>query len=258
MNMLTASNSQASHVRTNGSVISFAGVSVRYRVPHERVSGIKEFTIKWLQRRLVFDEFWALQNVSFDVERGESFAIVGRNGAGKSTSLKVVARVLQPTLGRVVIRGKVSPLLELGAGFNTELTGRENIYLNSALLGRSRKETDALFNSILDFSEISDFIDAPLRTYSTGMMARLGFAVATCFRPDVLLVDEVLSVGDARFQEKCMRRMRNYRDQGTTILFVTHAQGVIKDFYDRAVWLEAGHLKAIGPAGEISDQYLAS
>lgn len=258
MNMLTVSDLQASRAITNGPVISFEGVSVRYRVPHERVSGIKEYTIKWLQRRLVYDEFWALQNVSFDVERGESFAIVGRNGAGKSTSLKVIARVLQPTLGRVIIRGKVSPLLELGAGFNTELTGRENIYLNSSLLGRSRKETDALFDSILDFSEISDFIDAPLRTYSTGMMARLGFAVATCFRPDVLLVDEVLSVGDARFQEKCMARMRAYRDQGTTILFVTHALGAVKGFCHRALWLEAGHVKAIGPAGEISDQYLAS
>jgi ABC-type polysaccharide/polyol phosphate transport system ATPase subunit len=258
MNMLTVSDLQASRAITNGPVISFEGVSVRYRVPHERVSGIKEFTIKWLQRQLVYDEFWALQNVSFNVERGETFAIVGRNGAGKSTSLKVIARVLQPTLGRVIIRGKVSPLLELGAGFNTELTGRENIYLNSALLGRSRKETDALFDSILDFSEISDFIDAPLRTYSTGMMARLGFAVATCFRPDVLLVDEVLSVGDARFQEKCMARMRSYRDQGTTILFVTHALGAVKDFCDRALWLVAGHTKAIGPAGEIADQYLAS
>ena len=238
-------------------VIIFENISVRYRVPHERVSGIKEYIIRRVQRRIQHDEFWALQGVSFEVPRGEIFGIIGRNGAGKSTSLKLIARVLFPTQGRVYVKGALAPLLEIGAGFNAEMTGRENVFFNGAMLGHTRHEMEALVPSIIDFAEIGDFLDAPLRTYSSGMMARLGFSVATCVRPNILLVDEVLAVGDVRFQEKCVRRMRSYHEQGMTIVIVSHSMDTIHNFCQRALWLEGGKVKAIGDADEVASQYLA-
>jgi len=237
-------------------VIRLENVSVVYRLPRERLSGIKEYTIRFLQRRLEYHEFWALREVSFEVRRGEVFGVIGRNGAGKSTLLKVVAKVLYPTQGRVVMRGKVAPLLEIGAGFQPELTGRENVFLNSTLLGRSRKETEQLLPEILDFAELEDFIDAPLRTFSTGMVARLGFAVATCLRPEILLVDEVLSVGDAQFQQKCLDRMYSFLDKGTTIVIVSHGMGTIESFCDRALWLHNGRVEACGKAEDVARQYV--
>jgi ABC-type polysaccharide/polyol phosphate transport system ATPase subunit len=257
MNTLTASNHQTNIDLdvNNESVILFEGVSVRYRVPRERVSGIKEFAIRWLQRRLAYEEFWAVRDVSFEVRNGEVFGIIGRNGAGKSTMLKVMARVLQPTQGRVVMRGRLAPLLELGGGFHPELNGRENVYLNMALLGYSHAQTDHLFDSIVEFSEIGDFIDAPLRTYSTGMVARLGFSVATCVRPDILLVDEVLSVGDNRFQEKCLERMKSFRDLGTTIVIVSHSMNTVSHFCSRALWLDHGEVQAMGDVDKVIEQY---
>lgn len=237
-------------------VLSLKGISVRYRVPHEKLSGIKEFAIRWLQRKLQYDDFWALENVSFDVSSGEVFGVIGRNGAGKSTLLKIMARVLYPTLGRLMIKGKVAPLLELGGGFHPELTGRENIFLNSALLGFTRKETEQHLDEIIEFADIRDFIDAPLRTYSTGMNARLGFSVATSIRPDILLIDEVLSVGDLAFQEKCIQRMNSFRDQGTTIIFVSHDMGTIRNFCERAVWLDQGKIRVIGNTAVVTEKYL--
>ncbi len=237
------------------SVIEFENVSVLYRVPHERVSGIKEYTIRWLQRRIAYQEFWALRDISFVVKRGEVFGVIGRNGAGKSTMLKVMARVLHPTRGRVVMRGKVAPLLELGAGFHPELTGRENVFLNNALLGYTRKDTESQFQSIVEFAEISDFIDAPLRTYSTGMVARLGFAVATSVRPEILLVDEVLSVGDSRFQEKCLARMNSFQKLGTTIVIVSHSMQTISNFCHRALWLNEGKITSIGDVSKVIGNY---
>lgn len=239
----------------NEPVIRFENVAVLYRVPRERVSGIKEYTVRWLQRRLIYEEFWALQDISFEVQRGEVFGVIGRNGAGKSTMLKIMARVLHPTRGRIVMRGKIAPLLELGAGFHPELTGRENIYLNSSLLGHTRKQVDGLFASIVDFAEIGDFIDAPLRTFSTGMVARLGFSVATCMRPDVLLVDEVLSVGDSRFQDKCLERMNSYQKQGTTIVIVSHSMETIRNFCSRALLLDHGRTIALGDVVEVIQNY---
>jgi ABC-type polysaccharide/polyol phosphate transport system ATPase subunit len=228
---------------------------VLYRVPRERVSGIKEYAVRWLQRRLKYEEFWALEGISFVVPRGEVFGVIGRNGAGKSTMLKVMARVLHPTRGRVVMRGKIAPLLELGAGFHPELTGRENVHLNSALLGYSRKQVLDLFPAILDFAEIGDFIDAPLRTYSTGMVARLGFSVATCLRPDILLVDEVLSVGDSSFQEKCIRRMNEFQQQGTTIVIVSHSMQTVQSFCSRALLLDHGKMVIVGDVAEVIQHY---
>lgn len=242
-------------VLTDDYDVSMQGVSVQYRVPRERFSGIKEYAIRWLKRRLEYEEFWAVRDVSFQVHRGEAFGIIGRNGSGKSTMLKVIARVLTPTSGRVITRGRIAPLLELGAGFHPELTGRENVFMNSTLLGRSQKETEQLLPEIVDFAEIEDFFDAPIRTYSTGMIARLGFSVATALRPDILLVDEVLSVGDGYFQEKCLNRMNSFRSLGTTIIIVSHNMNTLQSFCDRALWIDHGLMKAIGNVNEVIEQY---
>jgi ABC-2 type transport system ATP-binding protein/lipopolysaccharide transport system ATP-binding protein len=220
---------------------------------------LKEFAIRSLQRRIQYQDFWALQNVSFTIQAGQVFGIIGRNGAGKSTLLKVIARVLKPVEGRVVVRGRVAPLLELGGGFHPELTGRENIALNMALLGFTRRETAARFASIVDFAELGDFIDAPLRTYSTGMVARLGFSVATCFRPDILLVDEILSVGDSAFQEKCLARMELFQRMGTTLVIVSHSPEALENLAafsgGQALLLEKGRLKLLGPLQQVIQEY---
>lgn len=236
--------------------VLFQNVSVRYRVPRERVSGIKEYAVRRLKRRIEFSDFWALQDVSFEVQPGEIFGIIGRNGAGKSTLLKVMSRVLQPTQGRLVLRGRPAPLLELGGGFHPELTGRENIFLNMALLGHARQVTNQYFDAIVEFSEIPEFIDAPLRTYSTGMVARLGFAVATCLRPEILLVDEVLSVGDSQFQQKCLDRMVSFNKQGTTIVIVSHGMAAIQAFCQRALWIDKGRVQAVGLVDDVIQQYI--
>jgi ABC-type polysaccharide/polyol phosphate transport system ATPase subunit len=222
------------------------------------MASIKEFAIRWIQRRVEYVDFWALEGVDLAVERGEIFGVVGPNGAGKSTLLKTVAGVLYPTAGRVVVRGRVTPLLELGAGFHPELTGRENVYLYGTLLGTTRRELDGLFESIVDFAELRDFIDAPLRTYSTGMTARLGFAVATSRFAEVLLVDEVLAVGDTRFQEKCRARMESFRRLGATILFVSHDLATIATLCERAVWLSGGRVQAAGNARDVVGRYAAA
>lgn len=237
-------------------VIELADVSVRYRLPRERIVSFKEFAIRTLQRRVQYDDFWALSGVSMDVKRGEIFGVVGRNGAGKSTLLKVISRVLKPTRGRVRLRGRIAPLLELGAGFHPELTGRENVFLNGLLLGYARSEIEERFQEILEFAEITEFIDAPLRTYSTGMVARLGFAVATMEQPDILIVDEVLSVGDQHFQRKCQDRIRGFQNNRTTILLVSHSMEMISGLCRRAAWLEKGRLRMIGEAREVVGGYL--
>ncbi|MCJ7694085.1 MAG: ABC transporter ATP-binding protein, partial [Anaerolineaceae bacterium] len=202
-------------------VISLQDIVVSYRAPTERFATFKEYAIRVVQGRVKHAEFMAVNHVSLDIYPGEVFGVIGQNGAGKSTLLKVVARVLPPAQGRVVIKGWTAPLLELGAGFHPELTGRENIFLNGAILGFARKEVEGFFEEVVEFSELGEFIEAPLRTYSSGMNARLGFAVATVQRPDILLVDEVLSVGDEAFQEKCFKRIASFRKQGTTILIVS-------------------------------------
>ena len=236
-------------------VIRVENVSVSFRVPRERFKTFKEYAIRSLQGRVSHDEFWALRNVDLEVNPREVFGIVGRNGAGKSTLLRVVAGVFRPTQGRVRVRGRVAPLLELGAGFHSELTGRENVFLNGALLGYSKSEVEAQFEEILAFAEIGDFIDAPIRTYSTGMVARLGFSVATAVRPDVLIVDEVLSVGDAPFQEKCKDRIAEFRRAGTCILLVAHSVQTISEMCDRAIWLARGEVQAVGDAESVALQY---
>ena len=241
--------------RVGEPMIQIEQVGVRYRVPHERIRTFKEYAIRWLQRRIDHSEFWALRDVTLRIERGEVLGVVGRNGAGKSTLLKVISRVLHPTRGRVRVWGSVAPLLELGAGFHPELTGRENVFLNGTLLGRSHREITQRFADILDFAELSDFIDAPLRTYSSGMTARLGFAVATTWKPDVLLLDEILAVGDEAFQVKCRERIASFRDGGTTILLVTHDLNLVQTLCQRTAWIDHGTVRCIGPSRDVARAY---
>jgi lipopolysaccharide transport system ATP-binding protein len=237
-------------------IIRLDNVSVHYHVAQERIGTFKEYAIRWLKGQIHHQNFRALDNISLDVKRGEVFGLIGKNGAGKSTLLKLVARVLRPTTGRVWVKGRVAPLLEVGAGFHPELTGRENIYLNGAMLGFTRREMDAKFERIVAFAELGDFIDAPLRTYSSGMWARLGFAVATDTQPEVLIVDEVLSVGDEAFQRKSFERIQSFREQGATILLVSHNLDAIESMCQRAVWLDHGKVAALDSAQSVVSQYL--
>src|SRR5215216_6464783 len=236
-------------------VIILNNVCVRYRAPEEAIGTFKEYAIQVLKRNVRYREFNALNDVSLQVNQGEILGIIGRNGAGKSTLLKVISRVLIPTNGRVRIRGKVSPLLELGAGFHPELTGRENIFLNGTLLGHSRRDIESRLADIIEFAELGAFIDSPLRTYSSGMVARLGFSVSTAWRPEILILDEILSVGDEAFRNKCKTRMKHYRDEGTTTLLVTHDSGTVETLCSRAVWLDHGQIKATGHSKEIVNLY---
>jgi len=242
-------------MKSSQPAIELEHVSLRYRVPHEKVYSVKEYAIRWLKRSLRYSELWALRDVSFELRPGEVFGIVGRNGAGKTTLLKVIARVLMPTSGRVVVRGLVAPLLGLGAGFNHELTGRENVFLSGATLGFPVQEIQARFDEIVAFSGIGSFLDAPLRTYSTGMRARLAFAVATAVRPDILLLDEILSVGDSGFQEKCVDRLRGFREGGATVLVVSHNAGTIRSLCDRAILLHRGEVQNLASAADVLQQY---
>ena len=241
--------------KTNQVMIQIDEVGVKYRVPTEKIQSIKEYAIRRVKGQLEYREFWALQDISLTVKQGEVFGIVGPNGAGKSTLLKVIARVLRPTKGRVQLKGMIAPLLELGAGFDAELTGRENIYLNAGILGFSRAQIEKKFDRIVDFAGLSDFIDAPLRTYSTGMAARLGFAVATDERPDILIVDEILGVGDSEFQTKSYERIQKYSGEGTTILLVSHSLGAVVDICDRVMWLDHGEVQAVGSAASVINKY---
>ncbi len=241
---------------TQGTVIRANGVSVQYRVPQERIGSFKEYMIRYIQRQIKHNSFLALDNVSLNVNQGEVFGIVGENGAGKSTFLKLIAKVLRPTRGRIWVKGRVAPLLEVGAGFHPELTGRENVYLNGAMLGFTQKEMDGRFQQIVDFAELWDFIDAPLRTYSSGMWARLGFAVATDVDPDILIVDEILSVGDENFQRKSSERIAAFREKGATILLVSHNMSLIEEMCDRAVLFDHGKVVTIGTAKAVVNSYL--
>jgi len=233
-------------------------VTVQYRVPKERIGTFKEYAIRALQRRLEFVNFLALKDVNLTIYRGEVLGIIGNNGAGKSTMLKVISRVLRPTKGRVALYGKIAPLLELGAGFHPELSGRENVYLNGALLGYNQAEMDEVFESIVDFAELRDFIDAPVRTYSSGMYARLGFAVATARVPEILIVDEILSVGDESFQKKSNDLMQKFQRQGATVLIVSHNLNKIQEMCQRVAWLSRGELKMIGDPAQVVQAYRES
>lgn len=238
-------------------VVRLENILVRYRAPQERMGTFKEYAIRRLQKRIRFGDFYALRDVDLEVRKGEVFGIVGRNGAGKSTLLKVISRVLVPTQGRVWIKGRVSPLLELSAGFHPELTGRENIFLYGALLGHPIRNIAQHLEEIQEFAEIGAFIDAQLRTYSSGMVVRLGFAVATSWVPEILIVDEVLAVGDEAFRSKCEARLQSFQSAGSTIFLVTHTMETIRSLCSRAAWLEKGEIRKIGEVAEVIAAYRA-
>ena len=236
-------------------IIQLENVSVSYRLPSERIGTFKEYAIRKLQRKIKINKFWALTDVTLQVNRGEVFGLIGNNGAGKSTMLKVISKVLKPTKGRVVVYGRIAPLLELGAGFHPELSGRENIFLNGALLGYSRSEMESVFDEIVEFSELEQFINSPVRTYSSGMFARLGFAVATAHMPEILILDEILSVGDEAFQRKCNLRMKGFQQDGATVLMVSHALSMLEGMCNRIAWIDHGKIQGVGEPQEVIEAY---
>ena len=236
-------------------IIEINHVSMRFNMCKERVDSIKEYLIRAAKRQLFFEEFWALRDVSLSVKQGEIMGLVGLNGAGKSTLLKIVAGVLKPTEGNIKVRGTVAPLIELGAGFDPDLTARENVFMNGAVLGYSTAYMKSQYNAIMDFAELWDFADVPVKNFSSGMYARLGFSIATMVKPDILIIDEILGVGDYRFQEKCQNRINEMMNGGTTVLMVSHSNEKIKQFCQRAAWLENGKIRMVGTAGEVCTQY---
>ncbi len=235
--------------------ISVNDVWIRFNMASERVDNIKEYVIKMLKRQLMFQEFLALKGISFEVKAGEAWGFVGTNGSGKSTLLKTISGILKPYKGTVQVNGTISPLIELGAGFDGNLTARENIFLNGAVLGYSEKFLKDKFDEIVDFAELRDFLDVPIKNFSSGMAARLGFAIATTVKPDILICDEVLAVGDFKFQEKCEKRMNELLSGGTTLLFVSHSIDQVKRMCQKAIWIDHGEMKMIGNAEEVCDAY---
>ena len=236
-------------------MIEVNGVSMHYRMPGDRITSLKEYVVQFLKRNITYNEFIALNDITFSVKKGEVFGLIGHNGAGKSTILKIISGIMRPTTGTVTLRANVVPMLELGSGFDMEMTGRENIFLNGAILGYSEEFLNEKYDEIVEFSEIGQFIDIPLRNYSSGMTARLAFSVATVVKPEILIVDEVLSVGDANFQEKSKRRMMELMGGGTTVLFVSHNLDQIREMCDRVIWLDHGQVKMLGSAQEVCDAY---
>jgi lipopolysaccharide transport system ATP-binding protein len=238
-------------------LIEFTNVSKRFTLHKDRRNSIQEQVAGLFRPRVHGEEFWALRDISFRVEHGQSLGLVGHNGAGKSTVLKLMTRILDPTSGTVRLKGRVAALLELGSGFHPDLSGRENVFLNGSLLGFSRREMQERLDEIVDFSEIGEFIDMEVKHYSSGMYTRLAFAVATAVDPDILITDEVLAVGDEAFQRKCMERIYRFREQGKTIIFVSHALETVRLLCDQAIWLDHGQARAVGLASTVIDAYLA-
>lgn len=236
-------------------VIQVRDVSMHFNLMEEKVDSIKEYFVKLLKGKLLYNDFTALDHVSFDVMKGDILGFVGFNGAGKSTMLKILAGVLKPTSGTVVVKGSVAPLIEVGAGFDPELTARENIYLNGAILGFSKKFIEEKFDNIIEFAELKDFVNVPVKNFSSGMYARLGFSIATAVQPDILIVDEVLSVGDFRFQEKCEKRIQQMISSGVTILLVSHDLSMIERLCNKVLWLDHGDVKDFGSVEKVCNEY---
>lgn len=253
-------NSPASDKVASGAasepVITVENVDMIFNIANEQLNSFKEYFIKLAKHELMFREFRALNDINFTVNKGDVYGIVGTNGSGKSTLLKIVAGVLEPTHGKVTINGTIAPLIELGAGFDMELTARENTYLNGALLGYTKEFIDENFDAIIEFAEIQDFVDMPLKNYSSGMVARIAFAIATATTPDILIVDEALSVGDFRFQEKCMARIRELvNEHQTTLLFVSHSIEQVEQLCEKALWIEKGHMRMQGNVQQVCEAY---
>lgn len=242
-------------VDENNNIVRVDDVSMRFRMANDRVTSIKEMATKMLKRQVEFKDFWALKNVSFEVKKGEVVGLIGRNGAGKSTTLKIISGIYKPTMGNVFRGGGIVPMLELGSGFDYDLTGRENIFLNGAVLGYSKEYLKERYSEILAFSELGEFIDMPIRNYSSGMLMRLAFSIATVVNPEILIVDEILSVGDENFQKKSYARMMELMAGGTTVLYVSHNLDQIRQMCNRVVWLENHTVKMFGDVKEVCDAY---
>lgn len=236
-------------------VIQVRDVSMHFNLMEEKVDSIKEYVVKLLKGKLLYNDFIALNHVSFDVQKGDILGFIGFNGAGKSTLLKILAGVLTPTTGSVTVKGTIAPLIEVGAGFDPELTARENIYLNGAILGYSKAFIEQRFDSIIEFAELKDFVNVPVKNFSSGMYARLGFSIATAVQPDILIVDEVLSVGDFRFQQKCEDRIRKMIEDGVTILLVSHDMDMIERLCNKVLWLDHGEMKDLGATESVCEEY---
>ncbi len=243
-------------MKSMSAMIDIGNVSMQFIMEQERTNTLKEYLVKLVRRNLRFSSFTALDSVSFSVNRGESVALIGKNGSGKSTMLKIIAGVMDATAGTVRVGGSIAPLIELGAGFDPDLTGRENVFLNGALLGHRHAYMQQNYDSIVEYAELEQFIDVPVRSYSSGMIARLGFSIATHVQADILVVDEVLAVGDYNFQQKCYGTMERLLAQGKTLLFVSHDTEMVKKLCQRAIWLNHGHVMADGPATQVCDAYL--
>ena len=237
-------------------IIDINNVTVRFNIASEQINNLKEYFVKFIKHELMFKEFFALKDVTFSVNKGESWGIIGTNGSGKSTLLKVISGIFKPYKGSINTYGSIAPLIELGAGFDGDLTATENIFLNGAVLGHSKKFMIDHFDEIVDFAELNDFLEMPIKNYSSGMAARLGFAIATVVRPDILICDEVLSVGDYAFQQKCEKRMKDMRDNGTTLLYVSHSMDSVLEVCDHALWLDKGTVKMIGDAKTVCNEYI--
>ena len=231
-------------------------VTIRFNMASEKVDNLKEYIIKLIKKELIFQEFLAVKDVSFKVKRGEAWVLIGVNGSGKSTLLKAISGILKPYKGSITVNGEIAPLIELGAGFDPNLTARENIYLNGTVLGHSKKFMEEHFDEIVDFAELHDFLDTPIKNFSSGMSARLGFSIATMVKPEILIVDEILAVGDFLFQQKCMERMSHMLEGGTTLLFVSHNIETVKKLCDHAAWLDHGVLKMAGEVETVCDAYM--
>ncbi|MDR2035337.1 MAG: ABC transporter ATP-binding protein [Coriobacteriales bacterium] len=239
--------------------LKISDVTMTFNMANEQLNSLKEYFLKLIKRELFFKEFLALKGISFEVKHGDVFGLVGTNGSGKSTMLKIIAGVLDPTTGTCEVNGSIAPLIELGAGFDRELTARENIYLNGSLLGYSRSYLDSHFKEIVDFAELWDFLDLPMKNYSSGMIARIAFAIATVIVPDILIVDETLSVGDIFFQEKCEARIKSLiEEHNTTVLFVSHTITQVERLCTNAIWIEKGVTQMVGDAREVCEAYRKS
>ena len=238
-----------------GAMIEVKNVSMMFNLSKNKITGLKEYIVKALRKQLFYEEFWALRDVSFDVQKGEVFGVMGFNGAGKSTLLKIIAGVFNPTKGSVTLHGEIAPLLELGAGFDQEFSARENVFMNGAMFGHPPKYMETKYNEIMDFAELWEFEDVPIKNFSSGMVARLGFAIATSVHPEVLIVDEILGVGDYKFKEKCRIRIANMIEQGTTVLLVSHDVEQIKKMCSRAILLSKGEVVRIGKVDEVCCVY---
>jgi len=239
-------------------VIKVDNVSMMFNLSSEKIDSIKEYLIKIFKKEIHFQKFWALNNVSFELERGDSLGIIGLNGSGKSTLLKIISGILKPTKGSVTTVGSIAPLIELGAGFDSNLSARENIYLNGAILGYSREYMDSRFDDIIKFAELEDFVDSAIKNFSSGMVARLGFAIATRNIPDILIIDEILAVGDYKFQQKSFKRMQEMMNSGATVVFVSHSVEQVKQICKKALWLDHGNVVKFGSSEEVCTEYMNS